>query len=147
MMYDYQFAANLSVPLCRSGSTPPPALSATKDEHYGCVSLHKRFLLDSGTLRPLFRNCIQDLRSDSTAEERPGQDRTEDTSVYVTTGVRCRLCRIATAPFDRREWGAPQSLYWVKSGGPRFDYQQRQNIFPLVSVTRPALMPTQPPIQ
>jgi hypothetical protein len=32
-------------------------------------------------------------------------------------------------------------------GRPRFDSRQRQRIFPLSSVSRPALGPTQPPVQ
>jgi hypothetical protein len=35
---------------------------------------------------------------------------------------------------------------WLQTGRSGFDPRQRQRIFPLVSVSRPALRPTQPPI-
>jgi hypothetical protein len=42
-----------------------------------------------------------------------------------------------------------QLLYilWLQTGWPGFDCQQKQSIFPIASVFRPALRPTQPPIQ
>jgi hypothetical protein len=36
---------------------------------------------------------------------------------------------------------------WLRTGRPGFDPRQRQRIFPLASVSRPALGPTQPPVQ
>jgi hypothetical protein len=36
---------------------------------------------------------------------------------------------------------------WLQTGRPGFDPRQRQRIFPLFSVSRPALGPTQPPVQ
>jgi hypothetical protein len=36
---------------------------------------------------------------------------------------------------------------WLQTGLPRFDLRQRQRIFPVASVSRPALRPTEPPIQ
>jgi hypothetical protein len=39
------------------------------------------------------------------------------------------------------------SSSWLQTGLPGFDPRQRQKIFPLACVSRPALGPTQPPIQ
>jgi hypothetical protein len=36
---------------------------------------------------------------------------------------------------------------WLQVGRPGFDPRQRQRIFPLISASRPALGPTQPPVQ
>jgi hypothetical protein len=36
---------------------------------------------------------------------------------------------------------------WLRAGRPEFDPRQGQRIFPLSSVSRPALGPTQPPVQ
>jgi hypothetical protein len=41
----------------------------------------------------------------------------------------------------------PGSSVSIVSGRPGFDPQQRQRLFPLTSASRPALGPTQPPIQ
>jgi hypothetical protein len=43
--------------------------------------------------------------------------------------------------------GVAQSVYWLQTGQSGFGPWQRQKIFSLVSVSRPALKPTQPPIQ
>jgi hypothetical protein len=40
-----------------------------------------------------------------------------------------------------------QSVPWLQTGRPGFDPRQSQIIFPLASVSRPALRTTQPPIQ
>jgi hypothetical protein len=40
-----------------------------------------------------------------------------------------------------------QYSVWLRSGWPGFDPRQGQRIFPLTSASRPALGPTQPPIQ
>jgi hypothetical protein len=39
------------------------------------------------------------------------------------------------------------SSVWLQAGWPGFDPRQGQRIFPLASVSRPALRPTQPPVQ
>jgi hypothetical protein len=39
------------------------------------------------------------------------------------------------------------SGYGLTTGRPVFDPQRRQKVFPLSSVSRPALGPTQPPVQ
>jgi hypothetical protein len=40
-----------------------------------------------------------------------------------------------------------QYSVWLRTGRTGFDPRQRQTIFPLTSASRPALGPTQPPIQ
>jgi hypothetical protein len=40
-----------------------------------------------------------------------------------------------------------QYSVWLQTGRPGFDPRKRQSIFPLASVSRPALRPTQPPVQ
>jgi hypothetical protein len=45
-------------------------------------------------------------------------------------------------------WGKlSQFSVFPRTGRPEFDPQQRQRIFPVASVSSPALRPTQPPIQ
>jgi hypothetical protein len=46
-----------------------------------------------------------------------------------------------------REPGSSVSSVWLRTGRTRFDPRQRQRIFHLVSMSRPALEPTQPPVQ
>jgi hypothetical protein len=41
----------------------------------------------------------------------------------------------------------PGSLVSIRTGRPGFDPRHRQRIFPLTSAYRPALRPTQPPVQ
>jgi hypothetical protein len=41
----------------------------------------------------------------------------------------------------------PQYSVWLRTGRPGFDPRQRQRIFPLTCASRPALGPTQPPVQ
>jgi hypothetical protein len=43
--------------------------------------------------------------------------------------------------------GAAQYSAWLRTGRRRFDPRQRQRIFPLTSESRPALGPTQRPVQ
>jgi hypothetical protein len=40
-----------------------------------------------------------------------------------------------------------QCSVWLRTGRPWFDPRQRQRFFPLTSASRPALGPTQPPMQ
>jgi hypothetical protein len=42
--------------------------------------------------------------------------------------------------------GYCQYTVWLRTGRSRFDSRQTQRIFPLASVSRPALGPTQPPV-
>jgi hypothetical protein len=53
--------------------------------------------------------------------------------------------------FAWKDWGKSrkwsQYSIWLQSGRPGFDPLQTQSIFPLSSVSRPALRSTQPPIQ
>jgi hypothetical protein len=44
-------------------------------------------------------------------------------------------------------WYLSQYSVSLRTGRPGFDPRQRQRIFPLTSVSRPALGPTQPPVQ
>jgi hypothetical protein len=44
-------------------------------------------------------------------------------------------------------FNSSQYNVWVQTERPGFDPRQRQRIFPLSSVSRPALKPTQPPVQ
>jgi hypothetical protein len=47
----------------------------------------------------------------------------------------------------RKTAGVAQSVYCLTTGWPGFDPRQRQRVFPLLSASRPALGPTQPPVQ
>jgi hypothetical protein len=51
--------------------------------------------------------------------------------------------------FYTKVWAAQLSQYsaWLRTGRPGFDPRQRQRIFPLTSASRPAVGPTQPPVQ
>jgi hypothetical protein len=44
-------------------------------------------------------------------------------------------------------WSSSFSIVGLQTGRPGFDPWQKQSIFPLASVSRPALTPTQPSIQ
>jgi hypothetical protein len=44
-------------------------------------------------------------------------------------------------------WKLSLHNFRLQTGRPGFDHQQRQRNFPVASVFRPALRPTQPPIQ
>jgi hypothetical protein len=62
-------------------------------------------------------------------------------SIYLTISLRFNL------QLRKVRVGVAQYRVILHSGRPGFDSRQRQRIFPLASVSRQALWPTQPPIQ
>jgi hypothetical protein len=59
------------------------------------------------------------------------------------------LCLVFTAPESLLQYSQKLSQYsvWLRTGRPGFDPRQRQRVFPLTPASRPALGPTQPPVQ
>jgi hypothetical protein len=55
--------------------------------------------------------------------------------------------RIAATTTTTTEMNLILKDYWLRTGWPGFDPRYGQRIFPLVSASRPAVGPTQPPVQ
>jgi hypothetical protein len=74
-------------------------------------------------------------------------------SVYTTTVLRGKVCTICKSLLLLLllfpGTAVAQAVYsvWLRTGRSGFDPRQRQRIFPLAPASRPALGPTQPPIQ
>jgi hypothetical protein len=66
-------------------------------------------------------------------------------TLTVSSNTFCILCFSTLQVWDVGQLS--QYSVWLRTGRPGFDPRQRQNIFPLTSVSRPALGPTQPPVQ
>jgi hypothetical protein len=67
-----------------------------------------------------------------------------------TSYCRRLLSSAATSCLDRwNKWWYRALMYsvWLRTGRPGFDPQQRPRIFLLASASKPALGPTQPPVQ
>jgi hypothetical protein len=67
---------------------------------------------------------------------------------FILTAMRTwNLTEILLGSRKRVAGYLSQYSVWLRTGRPGFDPQQEQRIFLLTSVSRPALRPTQPPVQ